>query len=153
MPLSRRPGRCARPPPAPRLERVEARAWLEQLDAGLEDERAALPVLALVAGQGVELDEEELRGALRRAVLLLAAGGDPHRDPALDGRPVTALARDLDTLERRAALADGLAGLRATALGLPKVRAALDRLLDPELAWRSFAAALIAEELGEEGDG
>ena len=132
---------------------MDARAWLERLDAGLEDERAALPVLAFAAGQGVELEGEELRGALRRAVLLLAAGGDPHRDPALDGRPVAALAHDLDTPERRVALANGLAGLAAAAGGLPRVGAALDLLRDPELAWRCYAAALIAEELGDEGDG
>ena len=38
-----------------------------------------LPVLAYLAGQEVELPDEELNGARRRAMLLVAAGGDPHR--------------------------------------------------------------------------
>ena len=55
-----------------------------------------LPTLAWLAGRELELDPDELKGALRRAELLLAAGGDPHRELDFDGRAVTALADDLD---------------------------------------------------------
>jgi hypothetical protein len=127
------------------------RAWLESLEAALGGpERPELaPALAYVAGHEVELDEDELRGALRRAVLLLAAGGDPTRDLDVDGRAVTALAADLDAEERRVQLSRALASLGAAAARMPLVQeeiALLER--DPERAWRWFAASLIADELG-----
>jgi hypothetical protein len=123
------------------------RAWLEQVEAttGAEDLPA---VLAWLAGRDVLVDENELRGAMRRSVLLVAAGGDPHRRLALDGRAVTALAAELDRPERREELTQALSRARAEAEGLPGVSAAVDRLLaDPELAWRAYAAGLIGEEL------
>jgi hypothetical protein len=96
------------------------------------------------------MGENELRGGLRRALLLLAAGGDPRRGLELDGRAVTALAAELDLPERRSALLDGVEGLRAEAEGLPAVCAALDVLLDDAgLAWRAYAAGLLGEELAE----
>ena len=95
---------------------------------------------AWLAGRSVELDEDELRGAVRRAMLLLAAGGDPHRELELDSRAVTALAAELDTPERRAALAAALAGLRDSASALAA---------DADLAWRAFACSLLAEALAE----
>ena len=99
--------------------------------------------LAWLAGRGVEIDEDELRGALRRSMLLAAAGGDPLRSIALDSRAVTALADDLDTPERRASLAAGLRAVDAPAAGT--------LLADPGLAWRAFACSLLADELaGEE---
>jgi hypothetical protein len=105
--------------------------------------------LALAAGSDIELPEDELNAAVRRSVLLLAAGGDPTRELELDGRAVTALAADLDAPARRNELAGGLAGLRRPAAGLPLVEGALARLsADSELAWRSFACALLAHELG-----
>nr|MBA2474472.1 hypothetical protein [Actinomycetota bacterium] len=59
------------------------RVWLEQLEAGLGTEAGTDPSvqLAYLAGVDVllEAEDEEVRGALRRAVLLLAAGGDPQR--------------------------------------------------------------------------
>src|SRR3954447_26308110 len=60
-----------------------------------------LPVLAYIAGQAVEVDEADLNGARRRALLLVAAGGDPHRELGVDDRVVKALAADLYTDERR----------------------------------------------------
>src|SRR5207244_12340519 len=51
--------------------------WLDTLEAMQDDERWAS--LAYVAGQQVELDSDELNGALRRGMLLLATGGDPQR--------------------------------------------------------------------------
>jgi hypothetical protein len=44
------------------------------------------PALALVGGRKLVIDAAELQPALRRSMLLLAAGGDPHRELALDGR-------------------------------------------------------------------
>jgi hypothetical protein len=108
-------------------------------------------VLAWLAGADVQIPEDEAAGALRRAVLLLAAGGDPHRALELDGRAVTGMAAELDSPERRAALARGLDALRADAAGLLEATAALDRLLaDDDLAWRAYAAGLIGEELADE---
>jgi hypothetical protein len=110
----------------------------------------ALAVLAWLAGRELEIPDEELTGALRRGVLLLAAGGDPHRVLVLDGRAVVAVADDLDTPERREALDRGLAGLQAEAEGLPTVEAALEQLRrDQPLAWRSYAAGLLGEDLAE----
>lgn len=129
------------------------RAFLVELENRLAaGEPVAIEVsLALLAGQDVELDPDELRGARRRAVQLLATGGDPHRDPEPDGRAVTALAADLDAPEHRAALADGLSSLNATVAGLPEVSARLERLsADQELAWRWFACTVLAEELVED---
>jgi hypothetical protein len=106
-------------------------------------------VLAWIAAPPIV--EDELRGAVRRAVLLLATGGDPHRGVDLDGRAVTALAADLDAPERRTALVGGLASLLAMAAGLPAVGAALTRLIgDEELAWRALAAGLLGEELASD---
>jgi hypothetical protein len=82
-------------------------------------------------------------------MLLLAAGGDPHEGLALDNRAVTSLAAELDRPARRDALRRGLDELREAAVGLPSVGAALAELGDEELAWRSFACALLAEEVGE----
>ena len=123
------------------------RELLEQLEStAAGDDLAA--VLAWLAGAEMSLGEDELRGALRRAMLLLAAGGDPHRHLAFDGRAVTALAADLDRTERRVELTHGLTGAWTEAEGLPAVGAALDRLLeDPDLAWHAYAAGLIGEEL------
>jgi hypothetical protein len=123
------------------------RAWLEQVEANAEGDDA-LAVIALLAGADLDIPDYELTGALRRGVLLLATGGDPHRALVLDGRAVVAVADDLDTPERREALARGIAALQAEAEGLPTVAAALERLRrDEPLAWRSYAAGLLGEEL------
>ena len=109
-------------------------------------------VLCFLAGRSVELDADELNGALRRAELLLATGGDPRRSPELYGRAVTAIAWDLDTPSRRARLHAGLEKLTPEARDLPGAGEALRLLLgDPELAWQSYALALLAEELADEG--
>lgn len=108
-------------------------------------------MLAWIAGADISLGEDEQRSAIRRAMLLLAAGGDPHRALELDGRAVTALALELDRPERRSGLNRGLETLRANAAGLPVVTAALDTLLeDDDLAWRAYAAGLLGEELAED---
>ena len=106
------------------------------------------PALALVAVPAPVVQPDELNPALRRAMLLLAAGGDPHRELELDGRAVGALAAELDRPERRAEVSRGLEALRAEAAGLATVTRALDELLlDADLAWRAYVCALLADEL------
>jgi hypothetical protein len=131
--------------------------WLAEMERTLvadesgEELPVALVVLASVAGANVVLDEDERRGAGRRALLLLAAGGDPERGLDLHGRAVTSLADELRTVDRQLALEDGLRELRLQAAGLAHVTEAVRGLADaPEVAWRAYAAALLAEELGGE---
>lgn len=131
-------------------------SWLAELEGSLaqSDETDALAtslvVLAAVAGENVAIDEDEAHGACRRAVFLLAAGGDPERGLDLHGRAVTAVAEELRTVDRQLALEQGIADLRAQAKGLPHVSEAVHALADaPDVAWRAFACSLLAEELGE----
>ena len=137
------------------METSPERVFLEDLERGLESGTAQEPdaALSLIAGRDVELDEDELRGARRRAIQLLAAGGDPRRGPGLelDGRAVDALAKDLDGSARRDALAAGFQELRRTADGLPRVVERIDRFVaEPAFAWRWFACILLAEELADD---
>ena len=109
-----------------------------------------LPVLAYLAGQAVQIDEEELNGARRRALLLVAAGGDPHRELDVDDRAVKALASDLYNAERRAELGRSIDALVMRVRELSAAReAALFLAGDVDLAWRLFSLALLAEELAE----
>jgi hypothetical protein len=119
---------------------------LTRVDAGeLGD---PLPVLAYVAGQAVELDEEELNGARRRALLLVAAGGDPQRGLEVDDRAVKALAGDLYTDDRRGQLGRSIDALVVRVRELTTAReAALFLAADIDLAWRLFCLGLLAEEL------
>jgi len=93
----------------------------------------------------VPLDEAERNAALRRALFVFAAGGALEREPALDDPAVLELARDLDSPERRAALAAAVERVDASP-------PALERLRDEETAWRAYACSLLAEALGEEDD-
>ena len=119
---------------------------LTRVDAGeLGD---PLPVLAYIAGQSVEIDDEELNGGRRRALLLVAAGGDPHRDLDVDDRAVKALAADLYTDERREQLGRSIDALVLQVRERPVAReAALFLAADVDLAWRLFSLSLLAEEL------
>ena len=111
-----------------------------------------LTIVAYLAGPAVELPEGELNEARRRALLLLAAGGDPHRELGVDDRAVKSLAVDLFTEERRAQLAAGLDELAVVARDLPRARdAVLFLAADLDLAWRLFALGLLAEELVASG--
>jgi len=119
-------------------------------EAGLPPESLASVLVWLVLSE-VPVDEAELGAARRRALLVLAAGGDPHRELVPDDVAVARLADELDDPERRAALAAALDGLAADAEGLVAVTDALDALRgDPELAWRVYALALLADELADE---
>jgi hypothetical protein len=105
-------------------------------------------VPAFVAGQAVEMDEDELNGARRRALLLVADGGDPHRELGVDDRAVRAIAADLFTDGRRAELARGVDALVHRVRDLDPLReAALFLAADVDLAWRLYALGLLAEEL------
>lgn len=126
---------------------MSQRRLLDQLEAAGADPRAPL---AYLAGYGLEHDEGALRGAFRRAELLLATGGDPRREIDLSDRAVTTVADELATTELRAELAARLRALEPDAEGLPAVAAALRELgEDPELAWRVYAWALLAEHVSE----
>lgn len=131
----------------------DVRAWLEQLEpaVGAHASDEALVALAFAAGQNVPLAEETRRAAVRRALFVLAAGGDLNRDLALDDPAVDELARDLDDPRLRAALGRRIRSLRDATVDLVAVDAALARLAyDPALAWRAYACALLADELGSE---
>jgi hypothetical protein len=58
---------------------------------------------------------------------------------------VTELAGDIDSPERRTALAGAIERLDADPM-------ALERLRDPETAWRAYACGLLADALGEDED-
>jgi hypothetical protein len=128
-----------------------SRSRLEQIDAGgLAPEELASVLVWLVLG-AVPVDDAELKAARRRAMLVLAAGGDPHRELALGDVAVERLADELDRPERRAALTAALDELGAEAAGLPTVTEMLATLReDPELAWRTYALALLADELADD---
>jgi len=110
------------------------RELLELLEAGPSN--SLLLGLAWLAGQGVELDPEEVKAATRRAELLLATGGDPRRELDLDGRAVGSMAEDLDDPVARDRFEDALARLTADSEGLAAVSDGLARLrAQPDLAW------------------
>jgi hypothetical protein len=121
------------------------------VEARLEAGEPGEALITFVAGAQVEISVRELGAARRRAMLVLAAGGDPHRELQLESPAVETLARDVNTPERRAALTAGLRALREDVAGLPLAAALLVRLEgDPDLAWRAFALALLADELSNE---
>ena len=126
------------------------RARLEDLERSLDSRSSELlVVLCWLVRDHVAIDETELNAARRRAMFVLAAGGDPHRDLGLDSIAAERLADELDTEERRTRLAAALDELPAD--DLPAVTAAAESLrADPDLAWRSFALSLLADELADE---
>jgi hypothetical protein len=136
---------------------VTPTGWLEGLERslaegeGTEALATGVVVLATVAGKDVHLDEDEAHGAARRALLLLSAGGDPERGLDLHGRAVSAMADDLRTVDRQLALEGGLRELRLQAEGLPHVSEALHGLTEaPDVAWRAYAAGVLAQALEED---
>jgi hypothetical protein len=136
---------------------VSPAPWLLDLERSLADDNGTenlavgLVVLASVAGADVPVEPDDVRAAARRALLLLAAGGDPERGLDLHGRAVAAMADELRTVDRQLALEQGLVDLRFQAEGLPHASEAVHGLMHaPDMAWRAYAAGLLAEELGGE---
>jgi len=104
--------------------------------------------LAWLVRDEVRFDEQALNGARRRAMFVLAAGGDPHRDLQPDAVAAERLAAELDAPERRRELDAALAALDTS--GLPRLAEAVKTLRsDPETAWRTLALALLADELAD----
>ena len=131
------------------MARETIRDWVRSLERAEPSEQWT--ILCFFAGRDVAIDDDELNAAVRRAELLLAAGGDPHRPLDPFGRAATALADDLDASERRTQLRTGLESLRDEVEGLRGARESLALLLsDDELAWQSFATSLLAEALADE---
>ena len=126
-------------------------AWVEGLDALAGD--ALLVSLAWVAGREVPISDERANEALRRALVVRAVGGDPTRELTLGEEAVSRLAAELDGAEARAALRDGLETLRPLVEGRAAAAAVETLLADDALAWRCFAASLLAAELAEPDDG
>jgi hypothetical protein len=120
---------------------------LAQLEDSVADPR---PALTYLAGHGLSPGAGELRGAFRRAELLLATGGDPRREIDLSDHAVSSVAEELDAARLSDELTARLAALEGDAAGLPRVEAALRELgEDPELALRVYAWALLAEHVAE----
>jgi hypothetical protein len=127
------------------------RSRLEALEAAGYDPHSAELLVALVwlvLGE-LPISEAELNASRRRAMFVLAAGGDPHRELDLNSVAADRLAVELDSPERRKALHTALSALEVA--GLPAVSEGLAALLDePELAWRCLGLALLADELADE---
>ncbi len=136
--------RLAERPPPDFIRGVEE--WLDTLAAMSDNERWTS--LVYVAGRELELPEDAVNEAVRRAVVVRAVGGDPQRELELDETAVARLADELDSDERRERLQLAIASLRSYGDGRPVVANAIAELLaNPELAWRCYAAGLLAEEL------
>jgi hypothetical protein len=127
------------------------RSRLEALEGAGFDPRSGELLVALVwlVLGDLPIGNDELNAARRRAMFVLAAGGDPHRELDFNSVAAERLAGELDTPERREALARALEGLDAD--GLPTVAEGLKALQsEPDLAWRSLGLALLADELADE---
>ena len=128
-----------------------SRSRLDALEAAGYEPRSGELLVALVWLVLAELPiaPDELNASRRRAMFVLAAGGDPHRELDLNTVAAERLAGELDSPERRQALHDALGALDAE--GLPAVQDGVSALqADPELAWRCPGLALLADELADE---
>ena len=121
------------------------REHLEQLE---ESDLDLGVTIAWLVRDEVRFDEQALNAARRRAMFVLAAGGDPHRDLQPDAVAAERLAAELDSPARRQELDAALAALDTS--GLPRIAEAVKTLRsDPETAWRALALALLADELSD----
>jgi hypothetical protein len=128
--------------PRSRLEALEA-AGFDPLSGEL-----LVALVWLVLGD-VQIPDDELNATRRRAMFVLAAGGDPHRELDLNTVAAERLAGELDSPERRNALHRALSSLETS--GLPAVTEGVSALLEePDLAWRCLGLALLADELAED---
>jgi hypothetical protein len=127
---------------------MDLRAALEHVEASGPSEADAAAAAAFAASLSLGLDEAALAGPLRRALLLLAAGGDPHRALDVDGRAVRALTDELEDLVGDDELAAAFASVHTRARGLPRIEAAAgDLAADPRRARGAVALALLGAEL------
>jgi hypothetical protein len=128
-----------------------SRSRLETLESGGYDAASGELLVALVwlvLGE-LQIGEDELNGARRRAMFVLAAGGDPYRELDLNSVAAERLAAELDSPARREALNQALERLPAS--GLRTVQEGLETLeRDSDLAWRCLGLALLADELADE---
>jgi hypothetical protein len=130
---------------------MDLRAALEHVEASEPSEEDAAAAVAYAAAMWLGLDEVALAGPLRRALLLLAAGGDPHRELDPDARAVRALGDELEVLVSDAELTAAYASVQARARGLSRLEAAATALTaDAEAARRALALALIGAELADQ---
>ena len=128
--------------------RMDLRAALEHVEAAGPSEEDATAAAAFAASMSLRLDDDALAGPLRRALLLLAAGGDPHRALDADARAVRGLADELQGLVSDDELAAAFGSVLTRARGLPRIEAAAVRLAaDPASARRAVALALLGAEL------
>ena len=128
-----------------------SRSRLEALEVAGYEPRSGELLVALVwlVLNELPIADDELNASRRRAMFILAAGGDPNRDLDLNTVAAERLAGELDSPERRQALHDALGALEAE--GLPAVQDGLSALqVDAELAWRCLGLALLADELADE---
>lgn len=128
------------------------RQILEHLEPSLREASpdAAAATIALVAAEQVAFEADALGAAVRRALLVLASGGDLRRELSLDDTAVTGLASDLEDPARRAELDTALQVLRAHTDELPAAASAVQALVDdPDRAWKALAAAVLADALTE----
>jgi hypothetical protein len=127
------------------------RSRLEDLEAAgyTADSGELLVALVWLCLPELPIPDDELNSARRRAMFVLAAGGDPHRELDLNSVAAERLAAELDTPERRKALHTALSGLPAE--GLSTVSQAVSALRsEPDAVWRCLGLALLADELTEE---
>ncbi len=104
-------------------------------------------MVAYVAGRELAIAPDELNAAVRRALLVFAAGGDLRREPTAEDSAVRSLADDLDAPGRRQALLDAIGAFADE----PAAPGAVARLVaDPNRAWRAYACGLLADAVGEE---
>jgi hypothetical protein len=127
------------------------RSRLNDLEAAgyAADSGELLVALVWLCLPELSIPHDELNSARRRAMFVLAAGGDPHRELGLDSVAAERLAAELDTPERRKALHTALSDLPVE--DLPTVSECVSALLsEPEAAWRCLGLALLADELSED---
>jgi hypothetical protein len=128
-----------------------SRSQLEALESAGYEALSGELLVALVWLVLAELpiSDDELNASRRRAMFVLASGGDPHRELDLNSVAAERLAGELDSPERRNTLHTALSKLDAT--GLPRVAEGVAALLqEPDAAWRCLGLALLADELADD---
>ena len=130
------------------IQGMDLRVALEHVEASGPSEADAAAAAAFAASLSLPLEDDALAGPLRRALLLLAAGGDPHRALGADARAVRALAEDLEALVSDDELAAAFGSVHTRARGLPRIEAAATALAaDAAAARHALALALLGAEL------